>query len=202
MDIDRNSTAVVAVHFEQDVVGEGGALAGLFREQVVARDVLAVAARFLAEARAAGIPVIYTRVAFAPDYSNMTPNSPLLLGTRDAQALRDGFPGAEIVPEVAPELGDTIVTHQRVGGFEGSTLRSELDARGITTVVLLGVATIASVESTARQASDFGYRVILAENACSAPTLEAHQASIGALGMLAEISSTEELAAAFAGARA
>lgn len=201
MDIDRMSTAVIAVHFEQDVVGDGGALAGPFREQIVARDVLAVAARFLAQARAAAIPVIYTRVAFAPDYSDMTPNSPLLRGTRDAHALRNGSRGVEIVPEVAPEPGDTIVTHQRVGGFEGSSLRSELDGRGISTVVLLGVATTASVESTARQASDLGYRVIVAEDACSAPTLEAHQASIDALAWLTEIATTDELAAAFAGAR-
>jgi nicotinamidase-related amidase len=198
MDIDPTTTAVIAVHLEQDIVGAGGALSDFFHEQVEARQVLAVAARFLDAARAAAIPVIYTRVAFAQDYSNMQANSPLLAGTRDSGALRDGTPGAEIVPQVAPGPDDIVVTHQRVGGFVGSSLGAELETRGISTLVIFGVATIASVESTARQASDLGFRVILAEDACSATTLEAHQASIAALGFLAEISNTTELADAFA----
>lgn len=198
MDITRNTTAVIAVHLQRDVVGADGALAFMFQEQVKSRQVLGHAAQFLAVARNAQLPVLYTRVAFAADYSNMHANSPLLLGTREGKALIDGAPGAEIVGEVAPCPVDTVVTHQRVGGFEGSTLRADLDSRGIDTIVILGVATNASVESTARQASDLGYRVIIVEDCCSAATMEAHQASIASLSMLAEISNADELTDAFA----
>jgi len=198
MNIDRTTTAVIAVHLERDIVGGDGAMAGFFHEQVVERDVLATAARFLELARRTGVPVIYTRVAFAPDYSDMHANSPLLAGTRDSLALRDGTPGAEIVEEVAPGPDDIIITHQRVGGFEGSTLQHELDVRHIDTIVMLGVATNASVESTARRASDLGYRVIVLEDACSAATQEAHDATIGSLGLLGEVSTTAEVAAALA----
>jgi nicotinamidase-related amidase len=199
MNLNCTSTAVIAVHLEQDIVGADGAMAHFFHDQVVERNVLNVAARFLEIARRAGLPTIYTRVAFAPDYSNMHANSPLLAGTRDAQALRDGTAGAEIAPEVAPGPNDIVVSHQRVGGFEGSSLQHELESRGIDTVIFLGVATNASVESTARQASDKGFRVIVLENACSAATREAHQATIASLGMFGEISTTAEVAAALGG---
>jgi nicotinamidase-related amidase len=63
-----------------------------------------------------------------------------------------------------------------------------LEDCGIDTLVFAGVATNSSVESTARVATDAGYRVIIAEDACSAATPEAHRASIESLGLLAEIS--------------
>ena len=107
-----------------------------------------------------------------------------------SQCLVEGSQMAEIVPELAPKDGDLVVTHQRVSGFSGSQLDVLLRARGIDTLAFAGVATNASVEGTARQASDLGYRTI------------AHNASINSLGLLAEIATSSELIEALAGAAA
>ena len=77
-------------------------------------------------------------------------------------------------------------------------LTAVLEDRGIDTLVFAGVATNASVESTARVATDAGYRVIIAEDACSAATAEAHQASIESLGLLAEIATAADILGASA----
>lgn len=202
MDLDISSTAFLAIHLQGDIVGPDGAFSGMFREQVEARQVLEVVSDLLAEARAAGALVVYTRVAFASDYSDMIANSPLLAGSRKAGCLKDGTPMAEIVDEVAPGPDDIVVTHQRVGGFAGSALEETLRSHGISTIVVMGVATNASVETTARWASDLGYRTILVADGCSAATLDAHEATVASLGMLAEITSASGMKKSLAAATA
>ena len=196
MELDPRTTAVVAVHYQGDIVGPDGAFAGFFHAQVVDRDVLSVTRNLLDTVRAAGVPVIYTRVAWQPDYTDLDANSPLLGIVVQSGCLKDGSPLAEIVSEVAPAADDDVVTHKRVGGFTDSGLHELLQRQGVQTVVFAGVATNASVESTARQASDLGYRVVVVEDACSAATLEAHQASIASLGLLAEIATAADVTAA------
>ena len=61
--------------------------------------------------------------------------------------------------------------------------------------MFVGVATNASVEGTARVASDLGYRTVVVADACSAATPAAHAASLESLGLLAEITTTDELLA-------
>jgi biuret amidohydrolase len=187
------TTAIVAVHFQNDIVGADGAFAGFFRAEIDRTGVLGTAARLLDGARAAGARVVYTRVAWKADQSDLNANSPLLGIVAQTKCLTDGTPGAEIIGEVAPIEGDTVVTHQRVGGFSGSTLDETLRQAGVDTVVFIGVATNASVEGTARAASDLGYRTVVVSDACSAATQAAHTASLESLGLLAEIVTTEEL---------
>ncbi len=194
--LDPTRTALVAVHVQNDIVGADGAFAPFFRAEIDRVGTLATATRLLDAARAAGVPVVYTRVAWRPDYSDLIANSPLLNIVVQQNCLVDGTTGAAIVDELAPQDTDRIVTHQRVGGFHDSELDEVLRGLGVDTVVFLGVATNASVESTARAASDLGYRVLVVSDACSAATPEAHAASLESLGLLAEITTADDLIAA------
>jgi nicotinamidase-related amidase len=196
MELDPRTTAVVAVHYQGDIVGPDGAFAGFFHQQFVERNVLGVTKDVLDAARAAGVPVVYTRVAWQPDYSDLNANSPLLGIVVQSGCLKDGSPLADIVAEVAPVDGDEVITHKRVGGFTDSGLHELLQSRGVQTVLFTGVATNASLEGTARQASDLGYRVVVVEDACSAATPAAHQASIESLGLLAEIATAADITTA------
>lgn len=166
---------------------------GFFAAQAAERDVVGVTGKLLDAARAAGATVIYTRVAWLPGYPDLVANSPLLAMTVQALALIDGTDNAEIVPQLMPQGGDVVLTHKRVGGFSASQLDVILRSRGVDTIVFVGVATNASVEGTARQASDFGYRTIIAADACSAADPGAHDAAIASLGLLAEITSTADV---------
>ncbi|QJY47457.1 cysteine hydrolase family protein [Pseudonocardia broussonetiae] len=192
---DPKTTAIVAVHFQNDVVGPDGAFAGFFRAEVERTGVLATAARLLDAARAAGAAVVHTRVAFRPGSADLDANSPLLGMVAQTGCLAEGSPGAAVTDELAPRDGDRVVTHHRVGGFQGSELDAVLRAAGVDTVVFCGVATNASVEGTARVASDLGYRTVVVSDACSAGSPEAHEASLASLGLLAEVVSTDELLA-------
>ncbi len=189
---DPTCTAVIAVHLQGDVVGAEGALAPFFRAEIERTGVLATIGTLLDGARAVGMKIIYTRVAFQPGYPDMIPNSPLLAMTAEHQCLIDGTPGAAIVDELAPQPGDVVVTHTRITGFHSSSLDVILRGSGIDTVVFAGVATNLSVEGTARTASDMGLRTVLVGDACSAATETAHHASLESLGLLAEITTTEQ----------
>lgn len=195
MSFDPKRTAVVAVHAQNDIVGPDGAFAGFFRAEIDRTGVLGTIGRVLDGARAAGATVVYTRVAFAPGHTDLNPNSPLLGMVAQTKCLEDGSAGAAIADELTPHDSDTVVTHNRVGGFQDSELDATLRNAGVDTVVFVGVATNASVEGTARAASDLGYRTVVVSDACSAGSAAAHNASLESLGLLAEITTADELLA-------
>ena len=199
MDLTPSRTAVIAVHMQHDIITAGGAFGGFFATQAAERDVIGQAGQLLEGARGSGATVVYTRVAWQPGYPDLVANSPLLAMVAQSQCLVEGSAQAEIVPQLTPQDGDVVVTHQRVGGFSSSQLDVILRSRGIDTVLFAGVATNASVESTARQASDLGYRTIIVADACSAADPGAHDAAIASLGLLGEITTTAEAVQALSG---
>ncbi len=74
--------------------------------------------------------------------------------------------------------GDIRVTKHQWGAFFGTDLDVQLRRRGITTIVLGGIATNIGVESTARQAHEYGYEVVVAEDACTSLAAEMHEFAI------------------------
>jgi nicotinamidase-related amidase len=191
--IDPAHSAVIAMHLQGDIVGPDGALAPFFQAEIQRTGVLGTISSLLDGARASGVKVVYARVAFRPDFSDMVPNCPLLAMTAESNCLVDGTPAAEIMTDLAPHAGEIIVTHQRVSAFHASSLDVLLRGAGIDTVIIAGGATNLSVEGTARTASGLGYRTIVVSDGCSAGSEAAHSASLASLGLLAEIAATDEL---------
>ncbi len=179
---------------ENDVVGADGAFAGFFREQVEKRNVINVARRLINGAREAGVPVVYTRVAFKEGHRDLVPNIPLLGFVAQNSCLLDRTPGTEIVDELKPEADDWVVSNPKVSTFAASDLDQRLHRASIDTVVLFGVGIKISVESTGRSAGDPGYRVVVVSDACVAASDEAHEATLASFGR--EVATTDEVLAA------
>jgi nicotinamidase-related amidase len=127
------------------------------------------ASRLAKAFRASGQPVVLVNV-----------NGVASLGRTDAGPTRFTLPPewSELVPELEPQPSDIRITKQRPDAFFSTTLDSDLKRRGITQVVLCGVATSLGVESTARAAYDHGYNVSLVVDAMTDMDAEAHQHSI------------------------
>ncbi|HEY7487985.1 MAG TPA: isochorismatase family protein [Streptosporangiaceae bacterium] len=83
-------------------------------------------------------------------------------------------PGSELVDEIAPQPGDLLITKHTWGAFHETGLDDKLRGRGITTLVIGGIATNFGVESTARVADEFGYRIVLVEDAMAGLDAESH----------------------------
>ncbi len=88
----------------------------------------------------------------------------------------DGF--ADLVPELNQQPGDHTLTKTTWGAFTGTGLDEYLRGKGVTQVVVAGVATSLGVESTARQAAELGFNVTLATDAMTDLSPDAHANSL------------------------
>jgi nicotinamidase-related amidase len=84
----------------------------------------------------------------------------------------------EIVEELDPQPSDIRISKRGQGAFYETGLHDELRKRGVTQVLLAGVATSRGVESTARSAYQRGYNVTLVTDAVSDGDAEAHNGSL------------------------
>ncbi len=164
MSLPASRTALVLIDLQKGIVGR--ALAPRPGDDVVARS-KRLAGRF----RAAGAPVVLVNVAFSADFADAV-RTPV---DRPFSPPPGGFPEdwTELVDGLA-EPGDLTVTKRQWGAFYGTDLDLQLRRRGITTIVLGGIATNMGVESTARAAHEHGYAVVVAEDATSSLSADMH----------------------------
>ena len=104
---------------------------------------------------------------------------------------------SEFAPEIETMRADVVITKRQWSAFYGTELDLQLRRRGITTIVLGGVVTNFGVESTARDAWQNNYAVIVAEDACTSIDADLHKFSMEKiLPRVARVRSTEEILAA------
>ncbi|WP_255954403.1 cysteine hydrolase family protein [Streptomyces odontomachi] len=84
-------------------------------------------------------------------------------------------PGTVIVDALAPQADDIVVRKIRVGGFSTTDLHDRLAERGVTTLVLAGIATGGVVLSTVREAADRDYRLLVLSDGCADPDPQVHE---------------------------
>ncbi|KAF0863269.1 cysteine hydrolase family protein [Pseudomonas sp. LD120] len=77
-----------------------------------------------------------------------------------------GQAGVEFQPDFAPQAGEWLVQKQVPDAFCGHSLNADLRRKGIEHLVIAGVATNNSVESTARTAGNLGFNVWVVADAC------------------------------------
>ncbi len=158
------TTALILIDLQKGIVGLS--VAPHSGDSVLARS-KALAARF----REAGAPVVLVNVAFSPDFGDA-----LKTPVDEAPPMpAGGFPeGWAELAEGLAEPSDIRITKRQWGAFHGTELDLQLRRRGVTTVVIGGIATNMGVESTARAAHEHGYAVVLAEDATTGLSADMH----------------------------
>lgn len=112
----------------------------------------------LAAARAAGVPVLHTKVLYHPsgrDGGIFVQKVPAL------RKLVPGEPLAEIDPAVAPAPDEIVIVKQYPSPFFGTSLAATLTAQGIDTLILAGCSTSGCVRAGAIDGVQHGFRVIV-----------------------------------------
>ena len=103
----------------------------------------------------------------------------------------------ELVSDVVAEPRDIVVARRAWSVFAATDLVERLAATGATQVVIVGLATSFGVESTARDAYDAGYNVVVAVDAISDMRAEAHENSVTRIfPILGQTGTTSEVVAA------
>ncbi|MFE9611412.1 isochorismatase family cysteine hydrolase [Streptomyces sp. NPDC006012] len=176
-------TALVVVDLQKGIVGLPLAHP--------AADVLARNAELLTEFRRRGLPVVLVNVAGGPAGRND-------LGARFPTPTDEW---TELVPELEATEDDHLVTKHSRSAFTRTGLDAWLRERGVTQVVVTGIATSSGVESTARDAHEQGYHVTVAVDAVTDTDGTAHDHTIAKIyPRIAETGTTKDVLSALADA--
>ncbi len=165
--VNKSRTAVLVMDFQNDIVGS--------MPEEIRVPLLDRTAAIIREARRAHIPVIYVVVRFRDGYPEIDPYNKLFRALKASGRLREGTPGAEIDPHVAPIPGEVVVTKRRVGAFSDTDLETVLRSGGINSLVLCGITTSGVVLSTVRWAADRDYSLAVVSDACADRDPEVHR---------------------------
>lgn len=126
----------------------------------------------------------------------------------DAAFFVKGDSGSDIHDLVAHFEGEPIVYKHEPNSFLNTNLFEMLSEWGIARVVICGMMTHMCVDATARAASDLGFQIIVAEDACATRDLKfgdtvipaelVHKSFLAALKSYGRVMKTEEIIALLA----
>jgi nicotinamidase-related amidase len=186
--IEPRRTAIVVIDLQKGIAGMPG---GAPHSKP---DVIANCVRLLAAARAAGAQPVLVHVGGSPDGADRVKTKTDQSWSRPGALPPDW---SELMDELDRQPGDIVVLKRQWGAFYGTDLDLHLRRRGLTTIVICGIATEFGVESTARDAYERGYEMIFAEDAMTGQTAESHASSTQRIfPRMGRVRSTGEIVAA------
>ena len=183
--IDPSRAAVIVVDMQNDFGSKGGMFdcAGIDISGI--QNAVAPTARVLASARRAGMSIVYLKMGYRPDLSDLgAPDAPNrirhleLLGVGQTIKTPDGKEGrvlirdtwgTDILDGLTPQAADIVIYKNRFSGFYQTELDSVLKKANIKHLIFTGCTTSVCVESTIRDAAFRDYHSVLLTDCTSEP---------------------------------
>ncbi|MDF1719348.1 MAG: cysteine hydrolase [Minwuia sp.] len=189
---------IVANHYQNENGHPDGKIkVGIAADSETRWQRLENARRLFGAARASGIPIVHVRLAVPPDYRGVVVNTQLIREWVALGAWREGTWGVAFMEDLGPVDGEAVVTHTRNSGFHNSTLEEVLFSLQARDLICCGVSTAYAVEATVRHATDIGYGVTIAADACSTGTKARHANALTAMSVRAEVRTVDQVIATF-----
>jgi ureidoacrylate peracid hydrolase len=182
--IDTARTAVLVIDMQNDFGAKGGMFDRAGIDISMIQRAVAPTARVLSAARQAGIPVIYLKMAFQADLSDVGPadapnwlkHLPLAVGqtvqapdgTASRILIRDTW-NTDILAELTPQEGDFVLYKHRFSGFYATDLDATFKRCEAKYLLVTGCTTSVCVESTIRDAMFRDYSCVLFSDCTGEP---------------------------------
>lgn len=151
--------------------------------------------KLLEAARASGVPVLHTIIeALTKDGRDISLDHRL-----SNIFVPKGLPEGQPIRELAPIENEIVLPKSSSGVFNSTAIDYVLKNMNIRYLVVAGVVTDQCVDMAVRDASDRGYMVSVAADACATYSQERHDAALRAFGGYGWITDTATIAARFKG---
>lgn len=143
--------------------------------------------------RSAGIPLIYTTIAYQPWEIEALPWLKVSTGMA---ALKVGTRLVEIDPATGIQHDDTVLVKCGASAFHGTNLTALLTGAHVDTVVVTGATTSGCVRATVVDAVQSGFNVLVPHDCCADRATTPHQANLYDMGQkYADVTNSEDVMA-------
>jgi ureidoacrylate peracid hydrolase len=167
--------ALIVVDMQNDFCHSEGGLAKNGGNVEPAQAMVPALNRLIADARSAGVPVIFIRAAHS-EWTTSEVGKEHRLGRRFPICV-EGTWGCDFFG-VQPFEGECIVTKHRYSAFINTDLDLILRAQGVKTLIMTGTATNVCVESTARDGFMMDYYIVFLDDCSATGDRAAHDATL------------------------
>lgn len=142
-------------------------------DQLYAKSAAQRAADALQAGRAAGLPVLFSKVKFRVGYRDIADSNKAFALIK----MKNLFPpdASKLISILEPGRDEIVVDKDRYCAFSGNDLKEVLRAGGTKHLVMAGVATSGVVLSTFTLAADEDYSITILSDACADPKTSLHE---------------------------
>jgi len=174
--MEPNNTALILIGFQNDYFSKNGILRGVLENEKRTDDVLRRTASLIDSIKSTDVSIFSTPIIFSSDYSEILQSDGILSSIKEVNAFKEGATGSETVDEIKA-FGDRIIEipgKRGLNAFVQTDLDNALAKNEIKNVIFAGAVTSICIDSTARAAYEFGYRVFILDD-CTAGRTDAEQ---------------------------
>ncbi|MBV7483048.1 isochorismatase family cysteine hydrolase [Bordetella sp. BOR01] len=154
-------TALLVMHYQTDIMG-------LFPS--AAPTLLAKTRKLCDAARQKGVGIYFAKIQFSPGYPEVSAFNKNGQGIKQLGLFVDD----SISPELGRQADEPLIVAHRASVFFGTDLQARLSARGVDTLLMVGIASTGVVLSSVAYASDADFRLFTVKDCCYDPDQVVH----------------------------